>query len=282
MKQNKILIFALVMVFLSLNFLSAVVVDADYITIYSGEQENLKIEIENNENFDIEDISFNLVLDTIPFTAVGSSERNIEDIDEDDDDSVSFKIKASTEIIPGDYNIPYLIKYINAEEDNQSFEKTGSFGIRVSAKTDIDFSVETKEAIVGNQDKLSLKIINKGLGEVKFVSIEIFPQGYELISSKSVYLGTIDSDDSDFASFDVIYKTENPSLSAKISYKDFDNNDQIKTINIPFNVYSKEKALELGIIKKSNVGTYSLAIGTLVLVWIIYRTIKKRKKNNQR
>ena len=111
---------------------------------------------------------------SLPFTIVGSSEKDIDDLDEDDDDGVSFIIKASTDITPGDYNIPYLIEYINAEEDNETFEKTGSFGLRVSAKTEIDFIVEVREnAIVGQEGKISLEIINKGLGEIKSVSVQI-------------------------------------------------------------------------------------------------------------
>jgi len=276
-KINK-LIFGILFLVLTLSFASAIVVDADYITIYSGESGRVSVEIENNENFDIEDISLALELSDLPFTSVGSSEKDVDDIDEDDEDTVSFTLRASTDIVPGDYNIPYTLTYINAENSTESFEKTGSFGLRVSAKTDLDFSVETNEdAIVGEEGRIIIEIINRGLGEIKSVSIEIIPNGFELLSKNKIFVGTIDSDDSDTATFDVFYKTQNPNFSVKIIYKDFDNNDQTETQSFLAKVYTKEDALELGLIQKRNFTLY-LLIGVLVLGFIVYRIKKKRKK----
>lgn len=282
--MNKTLttIFAITFLVLTLNLTSALVVDADYITIYSGESGSVKVEVDNNFNFDIEGVSIALVLDNVPFTSVGSSEKSLDDLDEDDDDSATFTIRASTDIAPGDYNIPYIVKYTNAKDSNATQEtKTGSFGLRVSSRTNIDFSVETKNNIVGQQGRISLKIINKGLGEVKFMSVKISPQGYELISSDSIYVGTIDSDDSDTASFDVVFKSTSPTLNTVVSYKDFDNNAKIETVTLPVTVYTVEKAIELGLIKKTNYIPY-IAVGGVVIIWFVWRKIKKRKKNKQR
>jgi len=279
--QPTLSIITLMFLVLTLNLASGLVVDPDYITIYPGEEGRITLEVENNENFDIEDVSVALILDEVPFTAVGSSEKDIDDLDEDDDDSVQFTLKASTDIKPGDYNIPYLVKYINAEDSNATpEEKTGSFGIRVSAKTELDFVLEVRDnAIIENEGRVSLEIINKGLGDIKAVSVQIFPQGFELLSQDKIFIGTISADDTDLASFDVIYKSTNPVFTAKVEYKDFDNNEEIKTINLPINVYTEEKALELGLIKKSYTGVYIGVIAILIILWIIYRKIKKRKKN---
>ena len=283
MRTQTNLIIASIFIFLiSLNFTSALVVDADYITIYSGESGSVKVEVDNNFDYNIEDISVALILDDLPFTSVGSSEKSLDDLDERDDDSVTFTILASTDIVPGDYNIPYVVKYTDVEDSNSTQEeKTGSFGLRVSAKTNIDFSVETKDNIVGQQGRISLKIVNKGLGEIKFVSVKISPQGYELISSKDVYVGTIDSDDSDTASFDVVFKTTRPTLTAIVNYNDFDNNAKTQTINLPVNVYTVEKALELGLIKKTNYIPYYVG-GGILIIWFGWRKIKKRRKNKGR
>ena len=283
MKTNNLLKIAtsFLFVIILIASVSALVVDADYITIFSGEDGKISVDIENNHNFDIEDISMSLELDEIPFTSVGSSEKDIDDIDEDDDDSVSFTLRASTDITPGDYNIPYKVKYTNVDTDERE-TKEGSFGIRVSAKTEIDFSVETKDAILEKQGRVSLKIVNKGLGEVRFVDVQIFPQAYELLSTEKIYIGNIDSDDSDFASFDVIFKSTDTVLSAKVDYKDFDNNEKSETVNLPFKVYTQEEALELGLIQKSNTLLYLGVVVVLVIVWFGWRTYRKSKKRKQR
>ena len=60
---------------------SAIGVDADYITIFPGSEGKIDIDIENTNNFDIEDVSIELDLEDLPFTAVGSSTK---DIDQDE------------------------------------------------------------------------------------------------------------------------------------------------------------------------------------------------------
>jgi len=290
--MKKILILLCTFLFLiSLNFSSALTIDANYITIYSGEQGRINVEIKNNENFNIEGVSVQIVLGAIlpdgttvslPFIVIDSSEKYVDDIRENKEDSVSFTLKASTEITPGDYNIPYVVTYFK-ENDNQEQTQQGAFGLRVSAKTDLDFTVETKEeAIVGRSGKVSLEIINKGLGGLKSFSVEIFPQGFELLSKNKIFVGTIDADDTDLASFDVIYKSTSPTLKAKVTYKDFDNEEHTETVNIPFKVYTEEEALERGIITKSKTGLYLGIIIIILIIWFISRKVKKyRKKKNR-
>jgi len=290
MKQTKILGIGIVLlVCLSLIVVqaeitgNAVSVSPAYVTMYAGEEASISIEVENNENFDIEDVSISLILDNVPFSSVGSSEKDIDDIDEDDEESISFTVRASTEITPGDYNIPYAVNY-KQEDVDTPLTKSGSFGLRVSAQTDIEYSVETKDAIVGKKGRVSLKIVNKGLGEVKFVSAEIFASDneFELLSEKYVYLGNIESDDSDLANYDVLFKSSNPTLTVKVDYKDFDNADQSKTVNLPVKVYTKSEALELGLITESKTSLYAGIIIVILLLWFIWRKYSKHRKAKKR
>ncbi|MFA4952632.1 MAG: hypothetical protein WC584_00240 [Candidatus Pacearchaeota archaeon] len=293
MKTKTIIAIAILLIYVAsiISFASAILVDADYITIYPGEQGNVKIKVENNENFDIESVSVGIVLSTVtqtgeivslPFSVVGSSEKSLDDLNEDDDDSATFTIKASTDIKPGDYNIPYVVKYTNIDTE-EKVQKQGSFGIRVSAKTDLDFGVEvnganTESAIVGQQGKITLEIINRGLGDLKSVSVVATPNGYDLISKEKVFVGTVSAEDSDTISWDVLFKTKNPTLNVVITYNDFDNKAQTKTISLPLQVYTRQEALQLGLIKKSNTGIYVGVIIILIIVWFVYRKIKKSRK----
>jgi len=279
--MNKQILTTIFAIFISLSFISALSVNADYASIYPGEEGKVSVELHNNDNFDIEFVSMELNLGTLPFIAVGSSEKSIDEINEDDEESITFIIKPSTGIAPGDYEIPYTLKYTNVDTGIVA-TKTGSFGLRVNAKTELAFSVESKNNVVDQKGKITLKIINKGLGEVKFISVQVFPQGYDLLSTDTIYIGNIASDDSDTASFDVFFNTLSPSVYAKITYKDLDNQDQSKTVTIPVNVYTQEKALELGIIQKNNNGLYAGIIVVLIIAWIVYRKIKKRNKKNGR
>jgi hypothetical protein len=285
--KNKLFVFLLIVVIFSIKFISAITVDSEFVTLYSGEEKEINLDVENNHNFDIEDISIQLILDKTPFTSVGSSERSVDDLDEDDDDSVTFKIKASVDIIPGDYNIPYEISYFDVDNTNDKITKEGTFGIRVGAKTEIDYSIDPQgkdieEPVINQNGQINLEIINKGLGEIKSVSVLILPEGFTLLSKDKVFIGSIDSEDTDTASFEVIYKSPSPLFKAVISYKDFDNVDRTKTLSIPFKVYTEKEALELGIIKKNNVIGYFIVIIVVIIVWFIYRRIKKKKRNNNK
>ena len=270
-------------VFGLISLASAVIVDAEYITLYPGEEGRINLDIENNENFDIEDVTITIDLSDLPFTSVGSSTKDVDDLDEDDDDSTSFTIRASTGITPGDYNIPYTIKYVDAADNDENFTDEGSFGVRVSARTDLDFSVEIRDiAIVGREGQVTLEIVNRGLGEIKSVSVQVFPQGFELLSSNKVFVGSIDADDSDTATFDIIYQSQSPRLFATVTYKDFDNNDQTEAINLPINVYTEQQALELGLISRSNTFLYVIIVAILIVAWFIWRRIRKNRQRKRK
>jgi hypothetical protein len=286
--KTKILIslsFALVLLVLTLNMISALSVDSEYITIYPGDSGSVTLNVKNNLNNDLTDVSVMLVLNNLPFTTVGSSEK-IKDINEGDSEKFTFTIKASTDAVPGDYSIPYKITYLDSNGNN--VVENGTFGLRISAKTELDFSAEARgatinTAVVGQQGKVSLNIINKGLGKIKFVSVQIFPNGFDLTSGDDkVYIGTIASDDSDTATFDVIFKSQTPVLSATVSYKDFDNKDQTQTINLPVKVYTQDQALQLGLVQKSRTTLYIGIVVGLVVIWFVWRSIRKRRKNKNR
>ena len=105
---------------------------------------------------------------------------------------------------------------------------------------------------MGRQSKINLKIVNKGLADARFVSVNLNPSGFTLLSEKEVYIGTVDSDDFETATFEVIFTSEKPKLTATVEYTDFDNSKKLDEVNLPTKVYTQEKAIELGIIQRNN------------------------------
>ena len=280
--QTVLTVFVLFALFvISLNFVSAVVVsEVKQSQLLPGDQTNVQITLKNNLNDDVQDVSFNLVFTGTQFISIGSSEGSTDEIRSDKSKTFFFNIKSAQDIKPGNYNIPYTIVYTDI--DDKVIQRQGSIGIVVSGKTDLDFSVETEKPVIGESGKLTLKIVNSGFGDLKFVNVKLQPQGFILLGSDSDYIGTINSDDFETATFDVIFKEENARLVASVDFKDFDNNQQTRNIDLPITVYSKEKAIELGIIQKNNTWMYSIVVIVIVLIWFIYRAIRKRtKKRNQ-
>lgn len=273
--MNKILFSLCMFLVIVTSFASAAIVtDVFAQDLFPGSEAILRIEVENILDRDIKDVSLALDFSGLPITPVGSSEDGVDEIEEDEEEDFVFRVKADNSISPGDYQIPYVLKY----DDGDEKERTGTIGIKVIGNADISFSVSEEKPIVGEEGKVIFKIVNRGFADAKFVSVRIVPDGFTLLSESEVYIGTVDSDDFETASFDVIFNKENARLVALVSYKDFDNRDVEETVSLGLDIKSRKKAIELGLIKKSNTSLYISLLVIIIVLWLIYRTIKKRRR----
>jgi len=275
MNKTAILTALIASVFL-ISLASAVtVINAEADTITPGQSGNVNIEIKNILNDDIQEVSVSLVISGTTFTTVGGSEDSVDEIQEDDKESFDFTIKASSTAKPGNYEIPYSISYTLG---NATKTKTGSLGVTVKANPELSFTAQTENPVIGQKGKIKLQIVNKGLGDATFVSVNLVSAGYTLLSDSQVYIGSVASDDYETATFDVIFDKADPVLSAIVEYRDFDNKKLSQTINIPLNVYTKDKALQLGITTQSKTGLYVLVLLIILIVIFIVRAIRKRRR----
>ena len=246
----------------------------DYAKLTPGSQSTLTIKLENELNIDVQDVSLNLITADTPFSVIGSSEDSVDEINEDDDETFTFTIKASSSAKPGDYEIPYVIKY---DIGNDTKTKSGSTGVTISGNPSLEYSVSAEKPVMGEQTKIRFRIINKGFADAKFVSVKVIPIGYTLLSDDNVYIGTVDSDDFETADFNVFINMPNPFFSAAIQYTDFDNKRITENVQLPIKIYNREKALELGIIQRSDGLLYAIIAAIVIAAWIIWKMIKKRK-----
>ncbi len=273
--MNKTGIFLLVLMVLSMmagGVSALTVTDAQGTTISPGQEGEISIYLENTGSKSIEEISVSIDLTNIPFIPVGSSEASIEKLNEDKEKVFSFSIRASSDAKPGDYKVPYLI---NAKNTTQ---KKGTLGVRVTGDSKLSFSLNSDVPVVGHKAKLTLKTINSGLTDAKFVSLKIIPNGMTILSEDKVYIGTIGSDDFETSSFEAIFNKINPTITVFLSYQDFNNKEQTITEEVSLTVYSYERALELGIVKKNNTLMYVSVVLFLIVFWIVWRNIRKRQR----
>jgi len=267
---------SLVLLTLALNFSTAIIINSvDTPTLNPGQEGLVSLEVENILNDKAEDVSLKLNFEDLPFIPIGTSEQSVDEIDDDDDENFVFRIKASNDVTPGNYEIPYELTYTI---ETQEKTKSGTIGLQVASNPELTFSISTENAVKGKQGRITIKIINKGFSDARFVSIRALPEDFTLLSESQEYIGTIDSDDFETASFDVLFKNINTDFTAIVEYKDFDNKRIIKDVSIPVKVYSQEKAIELGIIQPSKTLGYVITVIVIILIIIIWRSIKKRKR----
>ncbi len=255
----------------SVSALAITDVQAD--TLSPGKEGQLTITITNDEDQDLHDISFFLELASLPLISIGSSEDSTDKIREDDDDKFSFILRANPTAKPGEYNIPYILTY----RENPQMKK-GTIGIKITAPTEVEVSLNAENPVLGQQGRIILKIINKGQADARFVKITIVPSGYTIISEDTVYIGTIDSDDFDTATFDVLFTSMQSHLSGILEYLDAENVKTTRVLDLPIKTYSKQQAQELGILPRNNVPIYLGIIIFVILIWILWRIIRKKQR----
>jgi hypothetical protein len=269
------IIFALVLA-LVLNQASAVIVQyVQTSTLSPGQEGLIEMEVENILEDDAEDVSLTLIFANLPFIPIGTSELTIDELEENEDENFFFRIKASNKVVPGDYEIPYTLEFkINDVEKS----RTGTIGIKVTADTKLSYSVDTKNPIIKQQGQIIFKVINKGFSDARFVSVKVLPEDFTLLSDDEEYIGTIDSNDFETVSFEVIFKETNSDFIAVVEYLDFNNKKKIETVILPLIVYSQERAIELGLMKKDTTPQIIAIAIFLILIWILWRIIRKRRK----
>ena len=303
--KAKILTLAILAFFvfsLSLMSVSALTVESVDVSpreIEPGKTATIVITLENNLNEDVTDVSVSLDLSGVvtsempgvpsvtfdlPFAPYdSSSEVTKDEIEDGKNKDFRFEIIALSDAESGVYKIPLKISYL--DEDEERHERESLIGVTVNSPPIIGVELEDGLLLKDQNNEVTLRVINKGLSDVKFLEVEAGKSTYySLISKGSVYIGDIDSDDFDSVDFRLFFKEKTPStvsMPVTITYRDITNKEYSEEFDVDLKVYSTEKALELGLIQKSKTTTYIGAAVVLIVLWIIYRKIKKRRQRKK-
>ena len=291
MKINKTTILVILGIyFLSLfliSFASALTissVDISPSTIAPGESSTIKLGIENEGSKDVESVSINLDLTNVPFAPFSSSSGvSFDEIREGRVKYAEFDIGALSDAKSGIYKIPIVIKYTVTGETQQQVQNS-LIGVTINSKPILDAGIEEGLLLKGRENKISVKITNKGVSDINFLEIELKGgTSYTVLSPKKVYIGAISSDDFNTADFQIFFNDNSLgsiTIPATIRYKDSLNNPYEQSFNLQATTYTKQQATNLGLIAKSNTMTYITIVVVVIIIWFIYRAIRKRRKKN--
>ena len=291
--KSKLITISILVVFLSfailisLNLVSAVSVSSVNVNpseIAPGETASIKIIVENILDEDVTDVSVSLnfadpAYSNLPFAPYDSSnEQAVDEIRKDRSKTFSFEIIALNNAESGIYKIPVgIVYYKNGEKK----ERSSLISLTVNSVPILDVGTEDSLLLKGQNNELSIKIINKGLSDVKFLEVEIGNSNYfTLLSSSKIYIGDIDKDDFETEDLNIFFKENSPStinLPVNLVYKDITNKKYEESFSVNLRVYSREQALQLGLIQRSYTSYIVGIVVFLILVYIIYRTVKKRR-----
>jgi hypothetical protein len=250
-----------------------------------GETSDISIKIENIFDYTIYNLNVKLDLTTVPFAPYqSSSEKFIDEIDDGDKENFNFELITLPSASTGIYKIPVNITY--ETENGSIISKQELISITVNSIPKISLSADNAETLIkGTENSLPIKIINSGLSDVKFLYVSLADSGgVRVLSSKEQYMGDISSDDFDTATFSIYVSPtslNSVSIPVTLTYLDSTNKEYTEIKEITIKTYSLEEAENLGLKAKPNYSLYMI-IGIILIAYIIYRILKKRRLKKQR
>ena len=230
--------------------------------ISPGKEAILLFTLENQADSAMKDIDIKLNLPDEIAPSGEVAEKKVRMIEGHGVSDMIFKIKAMPNTNGGIYKIPFTLTY--TDNLGKAYSQDGVIPVEVSSKPDLIFSIDSTTLSKSNKlGDVEIKIINRGLTNIKFVTVEILDsENFKLLSSNIVYIGDIDSDDFGTASFKISARTSKDfSIPIELSARDAVNNDYTQTVNVPLRMLS---ASEMG--KKSPFGA---VITTIIIILII-------------
>ncbi len=269
--------FIVMMLLLALPLVSAQIAIESFSadTVQPGEELELKITLENVGDDDIDSILISLDLTDLPFAPIdSSSEQIIEEIQENEEETISFQLQALSSAEAQTYKIPVTISYENTS-------KSSLISIEVSTEASIQVFAESSDLLMQNeQGKIIVKVINTGLTQIKFLQIKLKENSdYEILSASEVYIGDVDSADFETEEFTIIPLKESTELELEIEYRDAKNELFTEEVELSLTVYTEEQARELGLTQESHAFTWILLFLVVLILCMLFFKRKRKKKN---
>ena len=248
--------------------------------IAPGETSIANIGVKNTAETSLKNIRFKLDFSdsTLPLAPYrSSSERRITLLKSDDESNLQFGIIADPDAVPGLYKIPLNITY--EDEDGNTISYDDVLSVSVGEKPQIRAYIKKSTSLKDNEpSKVTIEIANAGTSDVKYLELQLLPwEDYQLISSSNyVYVGNIDSDDTESEDFDIFINKHagddgKLTIPVKLKYYDANNNQYQENFNLDMDLYSSWTLKKFGVLKRSYSWIYLLILIIAVGSFFYYK-----------
>lgn len=242
--------------------------------VVPGQPVDVTLKLRNAGRIAVKNLDVGIDLVDGAFSTIGSgAKKRVDRIDAGETETVTFRLASDTTTAVKVYGIPVSLSY--QDERNKQYNDTAKFSLLVNAQPELSvvvdattFKKKTKPGTV------SLKIVNKGIVDLKYVTVRLIQTpDYEVLStSNEQYVGNLDSDDFESVDFTVKPNAESPRLKVQFDFKD------------PYNLdFHQEHDLPLRIITDKDLGKDGFPIGTVIIALLViggiaYWYFRRRKK----
>jgi hypothetical protein len=246
--------------------------------IKPGDEIDIKIKIKNEGVTSVKNADFTLDTSGSDFFSPFSSgdTKRIDFLEPKESKEIIFSLMSDARAEIKIYTLPLKIKF--RDDKNKEYEKTSKIGIKFNADPEITLVIDNSEIFKEKETgKVRLKVINKGMVDVKYINLKIVKTpDYDVFShSNIIYIGNLDNDDFDSGEFIIKPLVKNPALKFILEYKDPYNKDYMQEFSLPLRIISKKDLGE----KKSFL---PFLIFVLVVGFLIYYFVRIKKKNKNK
>jgi hypothetical protein len=276
--------------FLSLTLISA---DAPHITttllnqdpdpVGQGQTVEVRFKIENDGAQTLEDIEVE-ILPNYPFALYsGDAIRKLGKLRAGQTGAdaiiVDYKLRVDSAAVEGDNEIELVVRSGRVEVSYTQDE----FMIDIGEYNIPELKVYLRETDIvqpNSKGSITVEIANVDKADVKFLQLSLLPsEDYKLLSSSNyVYLGDVDSDDTESEDFDIFVqnvKGGEVNIPVLLQYKDVEEAEYEQEFEIIFSVYEQDELSKYGL----NQRNYTLIVIVILILLVIgYIYWKKRKK----
>ena len=205
-------------------------------TIKPGEKAKISITFNNLAGILLKKIRIKLDLDDMPLAPIGSTnEKMIEQIDKGRKTEAIFDLIAEPDAKSGIYKVP--VEYIYYDSLGNEYSRGSKIGLILGSEPDLSVSIDSTTIYqAGKKGEIAVKIVNKGVSDIKLLNVKLEESdSYSIISPSEVYVGNIDSDDYETADFTLFVKNTKEKkavLPITLEYKDANNVEYVNAVNL--------------------------------------------------
>jgi hypothetical protein len=267
--------------------------------ISPGDPFTIRLTVKNLADSAVRDLSLNLnlvlaasatvtassaadSLDTLPFAPINSvTEKRIQTLGAGEETVFSYTMIAYPDARSKVYKVPLQLSFTDALSVRRN--RTDVIGILVDAEPDVRTVLEDSTITGrGQTGDITVKFINKGLTDIKFLDVKLVENDLILpISADEVYIGNVDSDDYQTAEFKVFVRnggTEDVAIPLHYEFMDAANHQHAYDTKLSLKLDVKKESQQYT--KSSGPGAWVYVIGAvaLVIVGLIVFRMRRRKK----
>ena len=257
------------------------------LVVEPGSKTKLTILLKNYATSLLRDVKVVLDLgnsETAPFSPVGSTnEKVLTYMEPQSSKSIEFELLVDPDAVSKTYKIPVSIRYYDSL--SKTYNKSNLVTVVVGGEPDVSIYVDSSTIYKAKSyGEMTVKIVNKGLPDMKFVNVRLFNSSkYRIISPSEVYIGNIDSDDYETADFKLYIEKNSDKkviLPLAVEYKDANNKNYKNIVNLELPLYSSSEAKKLGLSEGNGNFKWVLLVILAAAGFFGYRYWKKRRRHN--